>query len=93
MDKNGLPWEENDYVKLNICVQINGLKMQQFWTDSLDDPVLLEIKASEHSPAEKPSKYLIIFNCFRNNFVQLAISLKRAAVVWQQIELNENIFL
>ena len=39
MDKNGLPWEENDYVKLNICVQINGLKMQQFWTDSLDDPV------------------------------------------------------
>ena len=39
MDKNGLPWEENDYVKMNICVQINGLKMQQFWTDSLDDPV------------------------------------------------------
>ena len=39
MDKNGLPWEENDYVKLNICVQINGLKMQQFWTDSLDDLV------------------------------------------------------
>ena len=28
MDKNGLQWEENDYVKLNICVQINGLKMQ-----------------------------------------------------------------
>ena len=28
IDKNGLPWEENDYVKLNICVQINGLKMQ-----------------------------------------------------------------
>ena len=28
MDKNGLPWEENDYVKMNICVQINGLKMQ-----------------------------------------------------------------
>ena len=28
MDKNGLPWEENDYVKLNICFQINGLKMQ-----------------------------------------------------------------
>ena len=27
MDKNGLPWEENDYVKLNICVQINGLKI------------------------------------------------------------------
>ena len=40
MDKNGLPWEQNDYVKLNICVQINGLKMQKFWTDSLDDPVL-----------------------------------------------------
>ena len=39
MDKNGLPWEENDYVKLNICIQINGLKMQYFWTDSLDDPV------------------------------------------------------
>ena len=52
-----------------------------------------EMKASEHSLAEKPSKYLIIFNCFRNNFVQLAISLKRAAVVWQQIELNGNIFL
>ena len=43
MDKNGLPWEENDYVKLNICVQINGLKMQQFWTDSLDDPVFIDI--------------------------------------------------
>ena len=42
MDKNGLPWEENDYVKLNICVQINGLKMQQFWTDSLDDPVVIQ---------------------------------------------------
>ena len=28
MDKNGLLWEENDYVKMNICVQINGLKMQ-----------------------------------------------------------------
>ena len=41
MDKNGLPWEENDYVKMNICIQINGLKMQQFWTDSLDDPVYL----------------------------------------------------
>ena len=40
MDKNGLPWEENDYVKMNICVQNNGLKMQQFWTDSLDDPVV-----------------------------------------------------
>ena len=25
MDKNGLSWEENDYVKMNICVQINGL--------------------------------------------------------------------
>ena len=41
MDKNGLPWEENDYVKMNICIQINRLKMQQFWTDSLDDPVAL----------------------------------------------------
>ena len=40
MDKNGLPREENDYVKLNICVQINELKMQKFWTDSLDDPVV-----------------------------------------------------
>ena len=41
MDKNGLSWEENDYVKMNICIQINGLKMQQFWTDSLDDPVVI----------------------------------------------------
>ena len=30
MDKNGLPWEENDYVKLNICVQNNGLKMHMY---------------------------------------------------------------
>ena len=45
MDKNGLPWEENDYVKMNICVQINGLKMQQFWTDSLDDPVVASCNA------------------------------------------------
>ena len=28
MDKNGLSREENDYVKLNIYVQINGLKME-----------------------------------------------------------------
>ena len=46
MDKNGLPWEKNDYVKLNICVQINGLKMQYFWTDSLDDPVSSQVTYS-----------------------------------------------
>ena len=28
MNKNGLLWQEDDYVKMNICAQINGLKMQ-----------------------------------------------------------------
>ena len=53
MDKNGLPWEENDYVKMNICIQINGLKMQQFWTDSLDDPVDLSGVMNDNLMTEK----------------------------------------
>ena len=33
MDKNGLPWEQNDYVKWNICVQLLQLTLTIYSLD------------------------------------------------------------